>query len=333
MTEYLVRASALEGYDELVTELGGDPAALRARAGISLDELAYDSWISYRAFVKLLELSAEQLQCPHFGLSLSRLQDISILGSVGFVMREAPDVATALFELSKYFALHNQGAEVTLKLEQEIASLCFESKLPGDIGMGQQLDLVVGIGMNIMRLLCGKRWNPSAVYVTHAAPIDRRPFRKMFDCPLHFDAEIGMITFPAETLAIKISDADSQLHQVLAEHLEQIKASFPDSYPDQIKYLLRQALLTGDCSVERIAGYLSVTKRTLQRQLKGEGTSYKELLEDVRFNIATRYLQDSSSSLTVLADMLCYSELSAFSNAFKLKTGISPREWRAQYAH
>ena len=102
-------------------------------------------------------------------------------------------------------------------------------------------------------------------------------------------------------------------------------------YPDQILYLIRQALMTGDCSVERVAGYLSVTPRTLQRRLKSEGTSYKTLLEDVRYNIATRYLLDSRASLTILADMLGYSELAAFSNAFKTKTGLSPRQWRAQY--
>ena len=112
-----------------------------------------------------------------------------------------------------------------------------------------------------------------------------------------------------------------------------IKRSFPDSYPDQIRYLIRQALYTGDCSIERIAGYLSITPRTLQRRLKTEGTSYKLLLEEVRFTIASRYLLDSRASLTTLADMLGYSELSAFSNAFKSKTGLSPRQWRAQYAH
>jgi AraC-like DNA-binding protein len=333
MSEYLVRASALEGYDNLVRELAGNPAVLRTAVGISATPIPHDSWISYRAFIKLLELSAERLNCPHFGLSLSRHQDISILGSVGFVMREAPDVATALTELSKYFAVHNQGAEVAIVVEDGVAKLSFEDKLPGATRMGQQLDLVLGIGMSIMRLLCGKRWNPLAAYVAHPAPVDRTPYRKIFDCPIHFNAEVGMFTFPADTLAMKISSADDQLHRVLAAHLALIQQSYPDSYPDQIRYLIRQALFTGDCSVERVAGYLSVTKRTLQRQLKSEDTSYKALLEDVRFNIATRYLVDSKSSLTVLADMLGYSELSAFSNAFKLKTGKSPREWRAQYAH
>jgi AraC-like DNA-binding protein len=333
MSEYLVRASALEGYDRLVTELGGDPAALRRAVGIAPGALPQDSWISYRAFINLLENSARSLDCPHFGLSLSRYQDIGILGTVGFVMREAPDVATALAELSHYFALHNQGAEVNLSVQEGIASLSFEPKLSGILGTAQQLDLILGIGLKILRLLCGPTWNPTAAYVTHHEPGDRSPFRKLFDCPIIFNAEMSMFTFPEDTLARKISNADSELHRVLEQHLSMIKQSFPDSYSDQIRYLIRQALVTGDCSIERVAGYLSITKRTLQRRLKSQGTSYKALLEEVRFNIASRYLLDSAASLTTLADMLGYSELSAFSNAFKARTGLSPRQWRAQYAH
>lgn len=333
MAEYLVRASALEGFAELVATLGGDANNLRQAAGLPVTPLPADGWISYRAFLNLLELSAKELACPHFGLYLSRHQGIGILGPLGFIMREAPDVATALAELSRYFSLHNQGAEISLSRVSGVVQLGFESKVPGHLPMGQQEDLVIGIGLNVMRLLCGPRWNPLAVYLIHTEPRDRKPYRALFDCPLHFDAESSMMVFPAETLAVKISAADDRLHKILQEHLALVKASYPDNYPDQVKHLIRQALLTGDCSVDRVAGYLSITKRTLQRQLKTADTAYKELLEEVRFDMATRYLVDSNSPLSVLADMLGYSELSAFSNAFKLKTGMSPRAWRVQYAH
>ncbi|GAB5452793.1 MAG: AraC family transcriptional regulator [Halioglobus sp.] len=333
LPDYLVRASALEGFDRLVQELGGDPSALRRAAGIAPGAIPYDSWISYSAFLTLLENSARTLECPHFGLSLSRYQDIGILGSVGFVMRESPDVATALGELSRYFTLHNQGGEVHLAQQGATASLSFEPKMPGSIRTTQQIDLILGMGLKIMRLLCGAQWCPTTVYVTHQEPADRAPLRKLLDCPIVFNAEMCMFTFPQSTLAQKISNADSDLHRVLAQHLSTIRQRFPDSYPDQIRYLIRQALLTGDCSIERVAGYLSITKRTLQRRLRAEGTSYKALLEEVRFNVASRYLLESDASLTSLADMLGYSELSAFSNAFKNQTGLSPRRWRAQRAH
>jgi AraC-like DNA-binding protein len=62
--------------------------------------------------------------------------------------------------------------------------------------------------------------------------------------------------------------------------------------------------------------------------LKHHGTSYKDLLDQVRSDIARRYLSESSGSLTALADMLCYSDLSTFSTAFRQHHGVSPRDWR-----
>ena len=80
--------------------------------------------------------------------------------------------------------------------------------------------------------------------------------------------------------------------------------------------------------MDRVAAYLSVTKRTLQRQLKAEGVAYKDLLAEVRMNMATSYLLETNASITALADMLGYAELSVFSNAFRKSMGVSPRAWR-----
>ena len=331
MAEYLVRAAALEGFDDVVRDLGEDPAKLRRQVNLPADVADPDSWISYRAFLQLLELAALRTGCDHFGLLLSRHQDISMLGSVGFIMRQAPDVRTALVELRRYFAHHNQGGEIVIRVEEGYAMLGYEGKL-ANVGMRQQADLAVGIGKNLLQLLCGPGWRPKAVYLLHARPADPSPYEKLLQCPVHFDCESGMMAFDAADLDRPIDRADPQLHRILAEHLSLVKTSYPDDFSSQVRHLIRQALLTGDCSIERVADYLSVNKRTLQRQLRAVGVSYKNLLEEVRFDMATRYLVESSSSLTVLADMLCYSELSAFSNAFKNHFGISPRDWKKQHA-
>lgn len=333
MPEYLVRASALEGFDEVTRDLGGNPTDFRTQSGLPAETVSQDSWISYRAFLNLLELAAEELNCPHFGLLLSRHQGVSTLGAVGFVMREASTVGRALAELSRHFSYHNQGAEVELRIEKNQAMLEFIPKLAGELDHRRQADLVVGIGLNLMKLLCGGGWKPSAVYFSHSKPEDLKPYKNILGCTMHFNWENYMMVFPAVTLDTPISQADEHLHRILEGHLALVKSSYPGNYTGQIKHLIRQALLTGDCSVDRVATYLSITKRTLQRKLKAEDTNYRELLDQVRLDMAAHYLRESHSSLTALADMLGYSELSAFSNAFKQQTGLSPREWRAQYAH
>ena len=148
-----------------------------------------------------------------------------------------------------------------------------------------------------------------------------------------------MMSFDAAFLDTPINEANPRLHGMLEEHLRNRQQDFGDDYLGQVRHLINQALTTGDCSIERVASFLAINKRTLQRRLKAHDTSYKDLLEEVRFDIARRYLRESSGSLTALADMLCYSELSVFSNAFRQHHGVSPREWknrtatRKPYAH
>jgi AraC-like DNA-binding protein len=179
-----------------------------------------------------------------------------------------------------------------------------------------------------MRLLLGQTWSPGAIYFPHAPPRNIQPYKSRFNCPVFFNHDCMMMSFDASILDVTIREANPELHNMLEEHLRSLQNNFGDDYRGQVKQLINQALGTGDCSIERVASFLAINKRTLQRRLKSHDTNYKDLLEEVRFDIARRYLRESSGSLTTLADMLCYSELSVFSNAFRQRYDVSPREWR-----
>lgn len=333
MTDYLVRSSALNGIRATVDQLGGNTDELLQNTGLANAEGDPDAWVSYRSFLLLLEEASRATACPYFGLQLSQQQDIGILGAVGFVMQQAPDLRTALRELTTHFAHHNQGATVSLKVEDSIAHWCFTCKLEGYAPMRQQGDLVAGLGVDLMRLLLNPQWAPKALYLPHAAPQDTRPYKARFNCPIFFDWDSMIITFDPSILDSPISTANPHLHQVLEDHLRTLQQDYGDDYPAQIRHLIKQALTTGDCSIEKVAGFLAVNKRSLQRKLQAHNTSYKTLLEDVRFEIARRYLSESNGSLSTLADMLCYSELSVFSNAFRQRYGMSPRDWKKQHTY
>ena len=328
MTDYLVRAAALEGIRDTIEELGGDADRLLEDARLKQAEHDPQAWISYRSFLLFLENAAQATDCPHFGLEVSRRQGIGILGELGHVIQQAPDLRTAMKVLSTYLGYHNQGSALSLKVEDNIAQWIFTCKLEGHAPVGQQSNVVAGLGVNIMRLLKGKDWSPGAIYLPHAQPVNLQPFKARLDCPVFFNWDCMMMSFDADVLDTPIREANPQLHKMLAEHLRSLQKDFGDDYCGQVRHLINQALSTGDCSIERVASFLAINKRTLQRRLKAHDTNYKDLLEDVRFDIARRYLMESSGSLTALADMLCYSELSVFSNAFRQRHGVSPREWK-----
>ena len=327
---YLVRASSLEGIRATIAGLGGDADAILQRARLADKDLAPQSWLAYDRFLMLLEDAAQATNCPHFGLLLSSHQGINALGPVGFVIQQAPDIRSALRELTLHFVHQNQGAHVDLRVNKGIAQWKFSCKLQGRFPLRQQEDLAAGIGINLMRLLCSPNWSPDAVHFPHAPPENLRPYRRAFDCRLVFNADSSQIIFRADILDRPLNNANPRLHRLLEEHLSSLKSTYPDDYCGQVRHLISQALSTGDCSIERVASHLAVGKRTLQRQLKQHDTSYKDLLEEVRSDIARRYLRESSGSVSALADMLCYSDLSTFSTAFRQQHGVSPRDWRKQ---
>lgn len=332
MSEYLVRASALSGARSTIEELGGDADGLLRQLGLIEAEKDAEAWISYRNFLALLERASLETGCPHFGLQLSRRQDVGILGALGFIIQQAPDIRTALRELITRFAYHNQGANVALSVQEGTAMWQFTCKLAGELPVGQQEDLVAGIGVDMMRLLYRPDWSPRALYLGHAPTDEVAPYRSRFRCPVHFNSEGVTMTFDAAVLDTPIKQANPQLHRLLDNYLDELQFAHPDDLPGKVRHLIQQAMYTGDCSIERVASILSVNKRTLQRRLKTQGTNYKTLLDEVRFSAAKKYLRESSGSLTVLADMLCYSDLSAFSNAFRQHCGVSPKAWKSRQA-
>ncbi len=318
----------MEGFSETVIALGGDPDQLIRDSGVPAELSDPDAWMPYANWLRLLENAALATNCPHFGLEFSRRQSTDILGTVGFVMQQAPTVGDALRELSRHFAQHNQGADVTMAIEDGLVLLGFQVRSIDDIGVRQQQYLAVGIGVNLMRHLCGHSWNPHAVYFMYSEPDNLRPFKELLRAPTYFEWDSPILAFNAELLDTKISHANVHLHSILEQHLQQLEQSFPNNFPGKVSHLIRQSISAGDCSVQRVASYLNINKRTLQRQLGKHDTSYKTLLDDVRFTIAAQYLRESNGSLSRLADLLCYSDLSAFSYAFKHRTGMSPKQWK-----
>ena len=329
MSEYLVRAAALQGYRDTVLELGGEPEDILASVGLPTEQMSADDWIPYSAYLRLLETSSSVLDCEHFGLRLSDHQDIDILGAVGCTIQQAPDIRTALGDLSRYFAHHNQGAVVATTVRDGVAHWSFTARSQARMPMRQQSDLAAGIATKVMQIL-NPRWQPLAIYLPHSAPVDARPYRRRFACPIHFDWDRMIVASDASVLDLPMAQADPRLHRILEGHLNEVERAFSDDFRGKVRYLIHQTLMTGDCSVARVASLLAINKRTLQRRLNAMGCSYQELLDEVRFDIARSYLRDSNGSLTLLADMLGYSELSVFSAAFKQRYGVSPRAWKNQ---
>lgn len=328
MSDYLLRGSSLNGVSAVIRELGADPQQLLAESRLSGVEEDPESWVSYAQFLLFLERAAQACHCDHFGLLLSARQNINILGALGFTVQQAPDVRTALLELVARFSFHSQGANVGLTIEDDRAFLFNSSRLGGHYPIAQQEMLVCGLAYDILKLLTDPGFTPQAVGFSFAPPDDRRPFRRRFNCPVEFGWDRTGVVFDAQWLALPVSSANPSLWRLLHTYMDDLDNHHLDDFPTKVSQLIQQAMLAGDCSIERVAAILAINKRTLQRRLKDSDTSYRQLLDTVRFDAARKYLRNSRGSMAMLADMLCYADVSAFTHAFRKHHGMSPRQWQ-----
>ncbi len=328
---HLVRAASLTGFSDLVAGYGGDPAALLSAAGLpadTLDPVNEDRYISHRRFEQLLQLAADSLDRPLIAVELGSRQELSMLGVLGFVMRQAPTIGAALAELQRYFHLQARGSAVVLEPAGSTVGLRFvvdESHRLASIARGAELCLSAGHA--IMRTLCGTAWQPLEVRFAHKPAAPAWAYRRVFAAPVAFDALDNTLSFPAATLDVVLDAADEKLGRILHRYLDVLDSSYSDDTA-RVRHLIRRALASGNCSADSVAAFMGMHRRTLHRVLRAEGTTFRQLTREVREDIAIRSLRDTAIPVTLLADMLGYAEPSAFTRAFRRWTGRTPDDFR-----
>jgi AraC-like DNA-binding protein len=151
--------------------------------------------------------------------------------------------------------------------------------------------------------------------------------------PVVFNCEFDQLVVPAQYLDQTIANANTAIQQLTQQYLRQFKKDNDNDVLQQVTTLIQQTMSIQDQSIEHIAGLLGLSKRTLQRRLKEKDIVFKELLNDIRIKTAKWYLTSSQVDITLLSEILGYSDVSGLSRAFKKETGIAPLAWRKTYGY
>jgi AraC-like DNA-binding protein len=249
---------------------------------------------------------------------------------VGFLVQHSPDLGTALRSLVRYLHLHVRGAAPSLAVNGGAAVLSYDIHQPQVEATDQIGDGAVAVMFNIMRTLCGPGWKPTEVLFAHRKPEDVGPFRRFFRAPLRFDAEQNALVFPSAWLEHRLSGADPELRRMLQKQIDALDARHREDFPEQVRSVLRSALLTGHAKAGQVATLFSMHRRTLSRRLSAFGTNFRELVDEGRFEIARQMLEDSAMEVSQIAASLDYADASAFTRAFRRWSGTTPALWRTK---
>ena len=324
-----LRIGATMALPAVVRSLGANPAEVLAEAGFDLKLFDDpDNRISYAARGRLLAHCAARTNCQHLGLLVGQQAGLHSLGLVGLLVKNSSDVLTALRSLVRFLHLHVRGAVSNLKTAGNLVVFSYEIYQPGAEATDQVGDGAVATMFNIMKTLCGPSWKPTEVWFAHRKPDDVRPYLSFFEAPLVFDTQPNALVFTTDWLNLSVSGADPDLQHLLKDQIDALESTFGDDLPGQVRSVLRSALLTGHAGADQVAELFSMHSRTLRRRLKDFGTSFQELLDEGRFEIARQMLLDTRMDAKQIAEILDYADASAFTRAFRRWTGMTPNRWR-----
>jgi AraC-like DNA-binding protein len=271
---------------------------------------------------------------PAFGLQAARCWHPAYLGVLGHAWLSSRTLRSGFERLARYSRLvgergatkvegTRQGVKVTFQPNRGDPATEPVAAVFGDIAMAVLLDMC--------RVNAGAALRPVAASLGRPEPRQTEPYERFFGCPVCFGAG-------EDALVLSVQDAD----RPLPSSNRQLAAVFDRLLTGELARLDRSDLVSrcraevlehlpsGEMGELDMAKRLHMSRRTLQRKLAEADTTYLQLVDDTRKDLALRYIEDETRSITDVAFTLGFSQQSAFTRAFKRWTDVSPTEYRSR---
>lgn len=329
-----ILACAATGVDRAVLQLNGDVEKLFASVGIHYRDIHNPTTsIALSAFCQLYTNVAKELEQPSFGLNVGANYQPIDLGILGYLAANAPSLQMSLHCLTAYFESLQQGTLFRLATYRGKPALEYQIIDPSVRARSQDAELSLAMFFNFMQLYFGAQSCVDEVQFQHSLSSDGVVYEQFFNAETRFNAETNRIIFDEQLLGLHNPAADADLFCMLHSLFQSSRTEPTEAEPDlldSIRQCIAASLEHGDITLNQIADTLALPSWTLQRKLAERGYTFSSLIEDVRQHLALHYLASQTYNITQVALMLGYSEVSAFSRAFKRWTGYSPLRYNQQ---
>ena len=195
-----------------------------------------------------------------------------------------------------------------------------------------ECDSFFGLMIRRFRELTGVDLAAQEVRFIHEAPRDKTPFEKLFRCPVHFGCGATELMFAAEHLALPVQTANAGVDSVIDRYITDAIRRLPDgdSFVERARSVIARAQCGRRPTLACTAQELRASPRTVQRRLEAHGTTFQELAESVRRGLAETLVAEGRLSITEIAFLLGFADLSGFRRRYKSWTGVSPAKARAR---
>ncbi|WP_296257839.1 MULTISPECIES: AraC family transcriptional regulator [unclassified Pseudomonas] len=301
-------------HEKIFQQVGMDPAGLSAGSNRYSQEMVSRLW---RAAVR-------ETADPYFGLKVASQIRPSTFSVVGYAMSCSATLGNALHRFARYAKLISNSATVTLTEGPGKLSLSFNFDTGGAPPIFHTVDTVMAGLVCFSSWIAGKQVVPHEVHFRHERPANMKAYTKILKCPIHFEQADDCIVFNSCDMTRPILSADEQLAALLDSMAVTQMAQLSERFSKKVRDCLVKQFSEGEISRRGTAELMHMTERTLLRRLKDENTTFQEVLDRLREELAYEYLRSSDVTVQTVSSMLGFSDASTFSRAFKRWTGRRP---------
>jgi AraC-like DNA-binding protein len=288
--------------------------------------------LSVDAMKRLYRVSVDATNNPYFGLTVARFIHISNLHAMGHGLAASATLLDFCHRLDRYFRMVSEAATSSLTDHDGEVILSFEhvTELSGETE-----DALVGFLVIAMRQLSEAGFNPLRVELRHAEPLaGAAPYETLFRAPVVFDQTHTVLAFRKADLLQPLAGSCAELAQVNDNIATKYIALLDkDDVVSRVKQKVIELLPNGECTREIVATAMNMSPTALQFKLSKRDTSFHDVMDNARQEMARSYVQQSALSVTEIAYLLGFNDTSNFARAFKRWTGKSPTEFREGADH
>jgi len=300
---------------------------LLRRAGLS--GLQFDTphtRIGVASQIAFLELAAAALEEPFLGFKAARDFELRQTGLFFYVAASSETLGDALERVQRYSSIVNAGVVLKcatagdLRISVRYAGITRHSDR-------QQMEFLVTIVVRICRALTNRRLAPIAVHLAHRRSSKPSEFERFLGCQVDFGAEADEIVFDRQARQLRLAGADPYLNAMLVRYCEEVlshRRANTSTLRTAIENVLTPLLPHGKARIDIVARELGVSGRTLARKLAVDGLTFAGVLDQLRSDLAARYLEEGNLAIAQIAWLVGYRGVSAFTHACKRWTGRTP---------
>lgn len=326
-----VRAAATAGLCAALRHAGAEPESLLG--ALDLSERAIDaeplSWLDLADYCRLLERAAERCERACFGWDLGLASGGGLLGEVAEVVETAPTLAAGLAAAARCFAALQEQTLVTLDQREGRATLSYQIRDGRIVHRRQDAELSLGALIGLVRRAVGPHWRPEEIHLEHDLHGGRAWPDSLAATPVYGAQRTNAIVLSGRDLATVMPQADACRHGTAMLRIAgRLRERRHEDFIGLVLQQIRDALADGKPGIAPVARRLGLSGPALYRRLAACGADYSQLQRDLRRELALGLLAERAVPLTDIALRLGYSELSAFSRAFRSWTGLSPLAYR-----